>query len=271
MIVQGEALLKRAGLVADRRHDRDAGRPEPHGGRHEHAAGPHDLVTAKRGRDGPRSSPRHSPRPAPRNRATARDPTALRRRLGRARSGTVAGGHRVLVRARLRRQAHFVAASVRPGRPDRRPLRTGRSARAYGSPCSPPARACVVRINDRFPNHKGRVIDVSKAAAAGHRPHRPRHGRRAPRGDRLARLRRGAFRERRIDERRESVGEARGLGLREVAEHDHGDLVPQEARGCSVVKPCHAPACRSTAGPPSRRAPSRSRTGPPRRRGASRA
>jgi rare lipoprotein A len=24
---------------------------------------------------------------------------------------------------------------------------------------------CVVRINDRFPNHKGRVIDVSKAAA----------------------------------------------------------------------------------------------------------
>jgi len=26
-------------------------------------------------------------------------------------------------------------------------------------------RSCVVRINDRFPNHKGRVIDVSKAAA----------------------------------------------------------------------------------------------------------
>jgi len=26
-------------------------------------------------------------------------------------------------------------------------------------------RRCVVRINDRFPNHKGRVIDVSKAAA----------------------------------------------------------------------------------------------------------
>ena len=26
-------------------------------------------------------------------------------------------------------------------------------------------RSCVVRINDRFPNHKGRVIDVSRAAA----------------------------------------------------------------------------------------------------------
>jgi rare lipoprotein A len=26
-------------------------------------------------------------------------------------------------------------------------------------------RTCVVRINDRFPNHKGRVIDVSKGAA----------------------------------------------------------------------------------------------------------
>jgi len=25
--------------------------------------------------------------------------------------------------------------------------------------------SCVVRINDRFPNHKGRVIDVSRAAA----------------------------------------------------------------------------------------------------------
>jgi rare lipoprotein A len=24
---------------------------------------------------------------------------------------------------------------------------------------------CIVRINDRFPNHKGRVIDVSRAAA----------------------------------------------------------------------------------------------------------
>jgi rare lipoprotein A len=27
-------------------------------------------------------------------------------------------------------------------------------------------KSCVVRINDRFPNHKGRVIDVSRAAAA---------------------------------------------------------------------------------------------------------
>jgi rare lipoprotein A len=26
-------------------------------------------------------------------------------------------------------------------------------------------RSCVVRINDRFPNHKGRIIDVSRAAA----------------------------------------------------------------------------------------------------------
>ena len=26
-------------------------------------------------------------------------------------------------------------------------------------------KSCVVRINDRFPNHKGRVIDVSKAVA----------------------------------------------------------------------------------------------------------
>ena len=26
-------------------------------------------------------------------------------------------------------------------------------------------KSCVVRINDRFPNHKGRVIDVSRAAA----------------------------------------------------------------------------------------------------------
>ena len=26
-------------------------------------------------------------------------------------------------------------------------------------------KSCVVRINDRFPNHKGRIIDVSRAAA----------------------------------------------------------------------------------------------------------
>ena len=26
-------------------------------------------------------------------------------------------------------------------------------------------KSCVVRINDRFPNHKGRVLDVSRAAA----------------------------------------------------------------------------------------------------------
>ena len=43
MIVTGEELLKAPGLAAVRRHGPDAGRPEPHGGRHEHAAGAHDL------------------------------------------------------------------------------------------------------------------------------------------------------------------------------------------------------------------------------------
>ena len=40
----------------------------------------------------------------------------------------------------------------------------------------PTGKSAVVRINDRFPNHKGRVIDLSKGAATRDRPHRPGHG-----------------------------------------------------------------------------------------------
>ena len=36
-------------------------------------------------------------------------------------------------------------------------------------------RSVVVRINDRFPSHKGRVIDLSRAAARRIGLHRPRH------------------------------------------------------------------------------------------------
>ena len=47
MILKGEALLKQQGMVRGGRHHRDAGRPEPHRGGDEHAAGPRDLVTLR--------------------------------------------------------------------------------------------------------------------------------------------------------------------------------------------------------------------------------
>ena len=47
MIVKGDAILKRRGLAASGDRVVDAGRPEPHRGGHEHAAGAHGIVKSR--------------------------------------------------------------------------------------------------------------------------------------------------------------------------------------------------------------------------------
>ena len=120
MIVQGEALLKREGLVqagdtvlmlAGQSHtDR----------RHQHAAGPHDLVRPAAA--GWRLSCCSS--------SGLRSALPVPARVRARRSATCEDGHRLLVRAGLPRQAHLERRALRPGRAHRRARALRASARA---------------------------------------------------------------------------------------------------------------------------------------------
>ena len=171
-------------MVRAGRHHRDAGRPEPHRGRHQHAARPRRSREAPRGppasrRTRPRPVLRRS-RPAPSHGPPARHAAAHRRRLGRSRARHRPGGPRLLVRAGLRRQAHRLGRALRPGRPDGRPLRLGLRHPRAGDPALHGQE--LRRAHQRpLPEPQGPRHRRLAGRGPGHRPHRPRNGPRPPR------------------------------------------------------------------------------------------